>query len=311
MNGMLIFVIILVFFAILVGLSSIRIIRQSSVAMVERLGKFHKKLDAGFHFVVPFIDRVTKTVDLKTQVLDSVPQPVITKDNVGIDIDTVTYYKITDAFKAVYEIENLKYAISNITATTLRDVIGGLELDDTYTSREQINHRLRKELDDATGAWGVKVERVEVKNINPPHEVSNAMEKQMRAEREKRAQILEAQGKKESAILSAQGDRESQILRAEAEKEAQILRADAEKETKIRMAEGEAQAIERIAEAEKLRIEKTYKALKEANLDEKILALQSIQAMEKVAQGENNMIVPYDAVKLMGTVGSLKDIVKQ
>ncbi|QST03123.1 SPFH/Band 7/PHB domain protein (plasmid) [Pontibacillus sp. ALD_SL1] len=290
---------ILVFVVFVLGVSSIKIIRQSRVAMVERFGKFHRALPAGFHIVVPILDRISINVDMKTQVLDSDPQPVITKDNVGMTIDTVTYYKITDPFKAVYEIENLENAIMNITATTLRDVIGGLELDETYTSRDAINARLRKELDEATDAWGVKVERVEVKNINPPADIREAMEKQMRAERNKRAQILDAEGLKEAQIREAEGHKESEILRA-----------DAERESQIRRAEGEAQAIERLASAEKERITVVYEALKKAELDQSILTLESIKALEKLAESDNKMLVPYEASALMGSVKALKDIGK-
>lgn len=308
--GFNLFIVVILLFVLFIGLSSIKIVRQSTVGMVERLGRFNREIGAGFHFVLPIFERVSIYVDLKTQVLDSDPQPVITKDNVGMTIDTVTYYKVTDPFKAVYELVNLQSAIMNITATTLRDVIGGLELDETLESRDQINARLRQELDLATDAWGVKVERVEVKNINPPSDIREAMEKQMRAEREKRAQILEAQGRKESQVLEAEGQKQAQILRAEAEKEAQILAADAEKEAQILRSEGEAQAIERVAQAEKERIHLVYTALKAANLDDKILTLESIQALKAVAESDNKMVVPYEANALMGTVAALKNISK-
>jgi len=282
---------------VILGFSTIKIVKQSTVGMVENLGKFNRQINAGFNIVIPFIERVSTYVDLRTQVLDSEPQPVITKDNVGMSIDTVTYYRITDAFKSVYEIQDLENAILNITATTLRDVIGGLELDETYTSRDQINARLRQELDEATDAWGVKIDRVEVKNINPPADIREAMEKQMRAEREKRAQILEAEGRKESAIRQAEG-----------QKQAQILNADADKEAQIRRAEGEAQAIERVAIAQKEQIALIYSALKEADLDDKILAYQSIKALEKIAESDNKILVPYEASALMGSFSSIKDI---
>lgn len=292
-----IFIIFIVAAVFIFGLMSIKIVRQSTVGMVENLGKFNRQINAGFNIVIPFIERVSKYVDLRIQVLDSDPQPVITKDNVGMTIDTVTYYRVSDAFKTVYEIENLQSAILNITATTLRDVIGGLELDETYTSRDQINARLRQELDEATDAWGVKIERVEVKNINPPADIREAMEKQMRAEREKRAQILEAEGLKEAAIRKAEGQKQSLILSAEADKEAQIARA-----------EGEAQAIERVAHAQKEQIALVYGALKNAQLDDKVLAFESIKALEKIAQSDNKMVVPYDASALMGSVASIKEM---
>lgn len=286
-------------FVIVIGLSSIKIVRQSNVAMVERLGKYTKTLQPGFNFIIPFFDRVSMHVDLRTQTMDSEPQPVITKDNVGMMIDTVTWFKITDPFKSVYEIEDLHSSIQSITATTLRDVVGGMELDETYTSREQINARLRSELDDATDAWGVKIERVEVKNINPPTDIREAMEKQMRAERTKRAQILEAEGLKEAQIRTAEGEKESAILRAEGEKESQI-----------RQAEGQAEAIQRIAEAEKKQIELVYSALKSANLDDAILRLESIKAMKELANSENKVFIPYESSQIMGAVGSLKELSK-
>lgn len=295
---MLILIGILFVVLVILGFSTIKIVKQSTVGMVENLGKFNRQINAGFNIVFPFIERVSTYVDLRTQVLDSDPQPVITKDNVGMSIDTVTYYRITDAFKSVYEIQDLENAILNITATTLRDVIGGLELDETYTSRDQINARLRQELDEATDAWGVKIDRVEVKNINPPADIREAMEKQMRAEREKRAQILEAEGRKESAIRQAEG-----------QKQAQILNADADKEAQIRRAEGEAQAIERVAIAQKEQIALIYSALKEADLDDKILAYQSIKALEKIAESDNKILVPYEASALMGSFSSIKDII--
>jgi len=294
---MLILIGILFVVLVILGFSTIKIVKQSTVGMVENLGKFNRQINAGFNIVIPFIERVSTYVDLRTQVLDSDPQPVITKDNVGMSIDTVTYYRITDAFKSVYEIQDLENAILNITATTLRDVIGGLELDETYTSRDQINARLRQELDEATDAWGVKIDRVEVKNINPPADIREAMEKQMRAEREKRAQILEAEGRKESAIRQAEG-----------QKQAQILNADADKEAQIRRAEGEAQAIERVAIAQKEQIALIYSALKEADLDDKILAYQSIKALEKIAESDNKILVPYEASALMGSFSSIKDM---
>lgn len=305
------FLIIVIAIAVfLLVLSSIKIVRQSHVFMVENLGRFSRMLQPGFRIVIPILESVSHRVDLRTQVLDSEPQSVITKDNVGMNVDTVCWYKITDPFKSVYEIDGVERSLLNITATTLRDVIGSLELDETYTSRDQINNKLREELDKATDAWGVKVERVEVKNINPPADIREAMEQQMRAERKKRAQILEAEGKKEAAIREAEGEKEAVILNAQADKESVILQADADKESQIRRADGEAQAIERVAQAEKERIALVYSALKAANLDQTILTLESIQALKKIAESDNKMIVPYEANALMGTVASLKDLTK-
>ena len=284
--GKLLFLSVLGLFVIILASSSIKLVRQSEVALVERLGKFHKKMEAGLHFIIPFFDKVAFRVDLRTQRLDSDPQPVITADNVSIETDTVTFYKVTDSFKSVYEIEDLDGAIQNITTTTLRDVIGSLELDKTLTSRDVINSKLRAELDAATDAWGVKVERVEVKNIIPPQDVRNAMESQMKAEREKRASILEAEGKKRSAILEAEGKQESQILEAD----------------------GEGQSIERLAKAEKERINIIYSALKEAELDDAILNLEAISAMKELAKSDNKMLVPYESQALMGAVASIKEV---
>lgn len=299
MSGFFIVMVVVAIVVVLFIISTVKVIHQSNVGLIERLGKYHRQMDAGLHFVVPILDHVRYRVDMRTQVLDSPRQPVITRDNVGMSINTVTYYRVTDPFKAKYEIENYELAILNIINTTLRDVIGSMELDQTLESRDVINERLRSVLDETTDAWGVKVERVEVKDIDPPEDIRQAMEKQMRAERMKREQILNAEGEKQAAIL-----------RAEGQKEAAILEAEAHRESEIRRAEGQAQAIERLAQAEKERVTVVYKALKEADLDEKVLTLQSIQALEKIASSDNKMVVPYDAVGLMGAVSALKDLNK-
>lgn len=304
------FMLIFVAFILFLGFVSVRIIRQSTVGMVERLGKFHRQLSPGIHIVWPMLDSLRHKVDLRTQVLDSPSQPVITADNVGMHINTVTWFRVVDPFKAVYEIEYLEEAILNIIATTLRDIFGGLELDQTYTSREQINTKLRVVLDEATDNWGVRIERVEVKDIDPPKDIRESMERQMRAERERREAILRSQGVKESQVLEAEGRKQSQILDAEAEKEAAILTAEAEKEAAIRKAEGDAQAMLLVAEAEKQRIAVVYKALKDADLDEAILNLESIQALKKMAESDNKMLVPYEASALMGAFKSLKEFGK-
>lgn len=288
---------VLVLLAVLFIVSTIKIVQQSHVIMVERLGKFSRELGSGLHIVVPILDRVAFKIDMRTQVINSDPQPVITKDNVTMTIDTVTYFKITDPFKSVYEIENYIQAILKITATILRDVIGSLELDETLSSRDQINERLRLGLEEATNRWGVKIERVEVLNIVLPNDIKDAMERQMRAERLKRESILTAEGERQAAILRAQGDKESEILRA-----------DADREAKIRRAEGEAQAIERLASAEKTQIDLVYAALSAAKLDDKILTLKSIEALEKIAESDNKMMVPYEASALMGSIAALKDL---
>lgn len=298
MGGLLL--LILAVLAVIFVVSTIKIVNQSHVIMIERLGKFNRELGSGLHIVFPILDRVSHKIDLRTQVLNSDPQPVITKDNVTMKIDTVTYFKITDPFKSVYEIEDYIEAILKITATILRDVIGSLELDETLSSRDQINERLRLGLEEATDRWGVKIERVEVLNIVVPDDIKDAMERQMRAERLKRESILTAEGERQAAILIAQGDKESEILRADADRESKILRA-----------EGDAQAIERLATAKKTEIELVYDALKNAKLDDKILTLKSIEALEKIAQSENKMVVPYEASALMGTVAALKETIEK
>lgn len=299
--------ILVVIFAVM----SLKIVRQSQVAIVERLGKYNRTLSSGLNFVVPILDAIVKRVDLRTQVIDSAPQPVITKDNVTMSIDTVVYFQVTDAFKSTYEIADVIQAIRYLTTTTLRDIIGTLELDKTLSSRDDINNKLRIILDEATDKWGIRVERVEIKNIELPQDIKDAMEKQMRAERQKRAVILEAEGTKQAAITEAEGMKESVILRAEAEKQSAILKAEAVKEAKIRQAEGEATAIETLAKADAQRIDFVYKALKEANIDEKILTLKYIESIEKMAEGNNKVFMPYETSALMGMIGSLKELVKQ
>ena len=301
----------LVLLVVILILMSLKIVRQSQVAIVERLGKYKATLSSGLNIVIPILDKIVKRVDLRTQVIDSPPQPVITKDNVTMSIDTVVYFQVTDAFKATYEITDVIQAIRYLTTTTLRDVIGTMELDKTLSSRDDINTKLRVILDEATDKWGIRVERVEIKNIDLPQDIKDAMEKQMRAERQKRAVILEAEGKKQSAITESEGLKESAILRAEADKQSAILKAEAIKESKIRQAEGEAEAIEKLAKADAVKIKYIYTALKEANLDSNILSLKYIEAVDKMAQGENKVFMPFEANALMGMVGSLKELIKE
>ena len=268
----------------------VKIIPQSRAKVVERLGSYHNTLQTGLHYVIPFIDRVANDVTLKEIVKDFAPQPVITKDNVTMQIDTVVYFQITDPKLYTYGVENPVNAIENLTATTLRNIIGELELDQTLTSRDIINSKMRSILDEATDPWGIKVNRVEVKNIIPPRDIQEAMEKQMRAERERREKILQAEGEKKAAILIAEG-----------EKESAILRADAKRETHIREAEGEAQAILKVAEAQS----GALKLLKEAKADDSVLKLKSYEAMVGVANGQSTkIIVPSDLQNLVteGTV---------
>lgn len=285
--------------------SCIRIVPQAQALVVERLGAYLETWSVGVHFKVPFIDRVAKRVILKEQVVDFAPQPVITKDNVTMKIDTVVFFQITDPKLFAYGVENPIMAIENLTATTLRNIIGDLELDQTLTSRETINTKMRAALDVATDPWGIKVNRVELKNIIPPAAIQDAMEKQMKAERERRESILRAEGEKKSTILVAEGKKESAILEAEAEKEAAILRAEAQKEKMIREAEGEAEAILKVQQANADGI----RFLKEAGADESVLTLKSLEALKDMADGKaTKIIVPSDLQGLAGLATSLKEI---
>ena len=292
--------------AVLLILSScIRIVPQAQALVVERLGAYLETWSVGVHFKVPFIDRVAKRVILKEQVVDFAPQPVITKDNVTMKIDTVVFFQITDPKLFAYGVENPIMAIENLTATTLRNIIGDLELDQTLTSRETINTKMRAALDVATDPWGIKVNRVELKNIIPPAAIQDAMEKQMKAERERRESILRAEGEKKSTILVAEGKKESAILEAEAEKEAAILRAEAQKEKMIREAEGEAEAILKVqkAEADGLRY------LKEAGADNAVLQLKSLEAFAKAADGKaTKIIIPSEIQGIAGLVKGLTEV---
>ena len=288
--------------------SCIRIVPQAQALVVERLGAYLETWSVGVHFKVPFIDRVAKRVILKEQVVDFAPQPVITKDNVTMRIDTVVFYQITDPKMFCYGVANPIMAIENLTATTLRNIIGDLELDQTLTSRETINTKMRASLDVATDPWGIKVNRVELKNIIPPTEIQNAMEKQMKAERERREAILRAEGEKKSSILRAEGHKESMILEAEAEKEAAILNAEAKKEATIREAEGQAEAILKVqrATADGLR------AIREAGADEAVIKLKSLEAFEKAADGKaTKIIIPSEIQNLAGLVTSIKEVAAQ
>ena len=285
--GLLIALIVLILVALAIAVSCIKIVPQANAIVVERLGGYLTTWSVGLHFKAPFIDRVAKKVLLKEQVVDFPPQPVITKDNVTMQIDTVVYFQITDPKLYAYGVENPIMAIENLTATTLRNIIGDLELDETLTSRETINTKMRSSLDVATDPWGIKVNRVELKNIIPPAAIQDAMEKQMKAERERRESILRAEGEKKSTILVAEGKKESAILEAEAEKEAAILRAEAQKEKMIREAEGEAEAILKVqkAEADGLRF------IKEAGADNAVLQLKSLEAFAKAADGKATKII--------------------
>lgn len=297
---MAIFVIVL-----LLLISCIKIVPQAQAVVVERLGGYLATWSVGIHFKVPFIDRVAKRVTMKEQVVDFEPQPVITKDNVTMRIDTVVFFQITDPKLFVYGVENPIMAIENLTATTLRNIIGDLELDQTLTSRETINTKMRASLDIATDPWGIKVNRVELKNIIPPAAIQDAMEKQMKAERERREAILRAEGEKKSTILVAEGKKESAILDAEADKQAAILHAEAEKEKRIKEAEGQAEAIMKVqqANAEGIRM------IREAGADQAVIQLKSLEAFAKAADGKaTKIIIPSDIQGIAGLVKSLSEI---
>lgn len=300
-----IFLVVLVIFAIVIITSWIKVVPQSEAYVVERLGTYRATFETGLHFLLPMLDRVAKKVNLKEQVVDFKPQPVITKDNVTMQIDTVVFFLISDPKLYTYGVENPISAIENLTATTLRNIIGEMELDETLTSREVINTKMRASLDQATDPWGIKVTHVELKNIIPPAAIKEAMEKQMKAERERREAILIAEGEKKSTVLVAEGKKESAILEAEAEKQAAILRAEAEKEKMIREAEGEAEAILKVQQANADGI----RFLKEAGADESVLTLKSLEALKDMAEGKaTKIIVPSDLQGLAGLATSLKEI---
>ena len=306
--GLLIALIVLILVALAIAVSCIKIVPQANAIVVERLGGYLTTWSVGLHFKAPFIDRVAKKVLLKEQVVDFAPQPVITKDNVTMQIDTVVYFQITDPKLYAYGVENPIMAIENLTATTLRNIIGDLELDETLTSRETINTKMRSSLDVATDPWGIKVNRVELKNIIPPAAIQDAMEKQMKAERERREAILRAEGEKKSTVLVAEGKKESAILDAEAEKQAAILRAEAHKEATIREAEGQAEAILKIqqANADGLRM------LKEAAPDAGVLQLKSLEAFAKAADGKaTKIIIPSEIQGIAGLAKSVVEVGKE
>ena len=303
-----IFLVVLVIFAIVIITSWIKVVPQSEAYVVERLGTYRATFETGLHFLLPMLDHVAKKVNLKEQVVDFKPQPVITKDNVTMQIDTVVFFLISDPKLYTYGVENPISAIENLTATTLRNIIGEMELDETLTSREVINTKMRASLDQATDPWGIKVTRVELKNIIPPAAIKEAMEKQMKAERERREAILIAEGEKKSAILVAEGKKESAILEAEAEKQAAILRAEAEKEKMIRESEGEAEAILKVQQANADGI----RFLKEAGADQSVLTLKSLEAFSKAADGKaTKIIIPSDLQGLASLATTFKEVSKE
>lgn len=316
--GAFIIVIVLVFLLVWLLVSNIRIVPQAKAYVVERLGAYHATWQVGLHFKIPLIDKISRKVSLKEKVIDFPPQPVITKDNVTMEIDTVIYFQITDPKLYAYGVESPMDAIENLTATTLRNIIGELELDESLTSREHINSKIRLVLDEATDPWGIKINRVEVKNITPPRDIQTAMEKQMRAERERReailiaegekkSQVLIAEGQKEAAILQAEASKQAAILQAEAEKQAAILQAEANKEAAIREAEGQSEAILMINKA----TSDGLKFIKEAGADDSVIKLKSLEAFEKAADGQSTkIIIPSEIQGLAGLATSVKEFMK-
>ena len=295
------FLLILFIIICIIAYKTIKVVKQSEVYIIERLGRFHKVADAGLTIIIPFLDQVRSVVSLKQQTMDIPPQGVITSDNVTITIDTVVFYKITDPAKAVYEIQSLKKGIEYLAITTIRDIVGKMELDQTFSSRDQINDKLRVILDEATDAWGCKIDRVEIKEITPPADIRDAMEKQMNAERNKRALILEAEGERQSAITLAEG-----------RKEAAILDAEADRESKIRRATGEAEAIKQVAVAKAKEIQMVYDAIKQADPNDKLVQIKSLEALKEVAKGQANKIfIPFEATKALGSIGAISDVAKK
>ena len=306
MEGIIIAAIVIVLFIIVIR--NIAVVQQSRAYVIERLGAFQAVWGVGLHFKIPFIDRIARKVSLKEQVLDYPPQPVITKDNVTMQIDTVVYFQITDPKLYTYGVEQPMAAMETLTATTLRNIIGDLELDQTLTSRDIINTKMRAILDEATDPWGIKVNRVELKNILPPADIQSSMEKQMKAERERRQAIIQAEGQKKSAILVAEGERESAILRADAEKQAAILRAEAEKQAAILKADGEAQAIREVQKA----LADSLAMLNEKAPNDQVIKLKSIEAMQKMADGKaTKIIIPSEMQGLVGLANGIIEGVKE
>ena len=293
------FLFVLFVIIVIVAYKTIKVVRQSEVFIIERLGKFHKVAGAGLTIIIPFVDRVRSVVSLKQQTMDVPPQGVITKDNVTITIDTVVFYKVTDPAKAVYEIQSLKKGIEYLAITTIRDIVGKMDLDSTFSSRDMINEELRAILDEATDQWGCKIDRVEIKDITPPADIRDAMEKQMNAERNKRAQILQAEGERQSAITLAEG-----------KKEAAILEAEAEKESRIRKAAGEAEAIKKVAEARANEIHLVYDAMMKAHPDDTLVQLKSLEALKDIANGDaNKVFIPFEATSALSSLGAIKEVV--
>lgn len=304
-----ILMILLIAIVVILIFSTVKIVPQSYAYVVERIGAYDRTLNVGLHILIPLIDRVSNRVSLKEQVMDFAPQPVITKDNVTMQIDTVVYYKITDPVYYTFEIANPISAIENLTATTLRNIIGELDLDETLTSRDLINSKLRIILDEATDKWGIKVNRVELKNILPPKDIQEAMEKQMRAERQRRESVLTAEGQKKAAILMAEGEKQSTILHAEAQKESMIRNAEGQRQAEVLKAEGEAAAILKLQQAKADGIRAVFAAIKESGVDDNVLAIRSMEALEKIAESDSSkLVLPSDAVNFLGTFKGIKEV---
>ena len=292
--------IIIIAIAILFLAMSIKIVRQSEVFLIERLGKFHKAASAGLTIIIPFVDHVRSVVSLKQQTLDIAPQKVITRDNVTITINTVVFYKIIDPKKAVYEVQNLKKGIEYLSVTSIRDLIGKMDLDSTFSSRDSLNDKLKSILDEASSPWGCSIDRVEIQDITLPPDIQDAMEKQMNAERNKRAAIRQAEGERQAAVLKAQG-----------EKDAAILHADANRESQIRRATGEAEAIRRVAEAKADEVKLVYGAMMKAHPSDKLVQLKSLETLGKVADGKGNKVfIPFEATKSLASLGAMKEVIK-
>ena len=293
------FLLVLFIIICIIAYKTIKIVKQSEVYIIERLGRFHKVADAGLTIIIPFMDQVRSVVSLKQQTMDIPPQDVITSDNVTITIDTVVFYKITDPAKAVYEIQSLKKGLEYLSITTIRDIVGKMELDETFSSRDLINDKLRAILDEATDVWRCKIDRVEIKDITPPADIKDAMEKQMNAERNKRALILEAEGERQSAVTLAEG-----------RKQAAILDAEADRESRIRRAAGEAEAIKQVADAKAKEIKMVYEEKNKANPNDKLVQLKSLETLQEVAKGEANKIfIPFEATKALSSLGAISDVV--
>lgn len=303
---------IILFIVIAIAVLTIKVVKQAEVYIIERFGKYHATAVAGLNFIVPFMDKVRAVVSLKEQTMDVPPQGVITKDNVTITIDTVVFYQIMDPAKAVYEIESLQKGIGYLAITTIRDIVGKMDLDSTFSSRDSINMQLRQVLDDATDKWGCKINRVEIKDIKPPVDIRDAMEKQMNAERSKRAAILEAEGKRQADITLAEGKKQAAILDAEADKESSIRRAEGLRESRVLEAQGSADAIKKVADAKAEEIKLVYTAMMDTKPDENLIALKSLEALERISDGQaNKVFIPFDTSKAFGALGAASEFLKK